>query len=206
MSNDVGDRLSVRAVCVAGDQTAFNVLWFNISAKTALGADNFEIATGLSQTLSSLYRAVMSDNASFNGMGVRNDSDKSVEEFASTGSGPGTAVGDLLPRQVSGLIGTRTIFALRRARGRIYIPFPAEADSEATGKPAVAYVTRLQALADRLRDVFVITGLGGTLDLKLCVYSRVFGTLVDVTNATARPRWATQRRRGDYGRTNPPPV
>ena len=118
----------------------------------------------------------------------------------------GTITGSITPSQVSGIGTWQTLQAGRGYRGRSYVPFPAASDVDTDYTPKAAYVTRLLTL---LTDMFgtmsanPFVGALGQAVINPVLYHRATGGFTNVTNFVARKRWATQRRRGDYGRINP---
>ncbi|MCJ7620358.1 MAG: hypothetical protein MUP64_09100, partial [Anaerolineae bacterium] len=104
----------------------------------------------------------------------------------------------------------RVITPGRRKGGRMYIPFPGEGDNDATSLPSAAYVARLATHATGVLNtltvgvtftaipvVQAITYVGGVL---------ILGATRTITEVRSSDRWATQRRRGSYGRKNISPL
>lgn len=119
----------------------------------------------------------------------------------------GTAGASALPKQCSGIISKYGAVSGQEHRGRVYVPFPSESDNSSLGAPENAYVTRLRTLRDflftnQVLTLSVIPLIAITLAPRL--YHRTDGTHEQVVTSLARQKWATQRRRGDYGKVNPP--
>jgi hypothetical protein len=108
----------------------------------------------------------------------------------------------VLPTQVSGIITKRSSFTGRANRGRIYFPFPATQSLDTDETPKAAYVTLIQAYADNIGALHSVTSAGGSANLTPIIVNRTLSHLVVWEDSLARKRWATQRRRGDFGRTN----
>jgi hypothetical protein len=109
-----------------------------------------------------------------------------------------------LPPQVSGLITLRTAFAGRAYRGRQYVPFPSEqASDDTTGRPTTAYNTALNGLAAKYVLEMVVGASPNVTRLRCGIFRRSNNTINYVLSTSSRGIWATQRRRGDFGRTNP---
>lgn len=204
----VGDVYEVKLYTVQGAQTAVNVRHFRVSAVSATTPADSAIADAFSNRYGPVLRPLMSTSAEFRGAGQRLVSTipKPVETYSVAGAGPGTVAADPLPKQVCGLLTLRTAFAGRRYRGRIYVPFPAESDNDFTTRPIATYVTRLQTLGGQFTGSFTITQGANTMTVASVVFSRQLGEWSVVTGYTARSSWATQRRRGDFGRSNLSPV
>jgi len=117
---------------------------------------------------------------------------------------PGITVGDLLPTQVSGIIALKTGLPGRNHRGRNYIPFPSEDDNVPIGKPEPGYVGRLQTLADAMSATVVVTSDAVEFALTPGIFSRAGLNIVNLALAIPEEKWATQRRRGNFGHPNTP--
>jgi len=115
----------------------------------------------------------------------------------------GTASGNLLPTQVSGIITRRIDAKGPKNRGRVYIPFPSEVFLGSDERPSDPYVANLLALAT------VILPLGSAMSVDgrdwepgLCKRSNAVATFATLIDVRSHKAWATQRRRGDYGIPN----
>jgi hypothetical protein len=123
-----------------------------------------------------------------------------------TNQANGTGGANELPLQVSGIVTLKTNLAGRANRGRMYIPFPPVAAQGTDGHPTNGYVTAVDTLA----AIAILPQTVGTAPnqvvLTPVVYHKRLNTTTDITDKVARQRWATQRRRGDYGKPNPIPI
>jgi hypothetical protein len=123
-----------------------------------------------------------------------------------TSTSEGTAAPPSMSNQTSGLITWRTILAGRKYRGRIYVPFPAVVFQTVLGEPSAAYVALLDTLATILVGLTTITSLTGAGTMALGLYHRSTGEVTGVIEGVPQDKWATQRRRGNYGRLNFPSI
>jgi len=108
--------------------------------------------------------------------------------------------------QQSGLVSFRSAVRGPAGRGRAYIPFPStQALTAITGQPEAAYVSDLQVLANDMSASQNITAPSAGLNANISpvIFHRDFNTSTDIVTGIASDRWATQRRRGDFGRQNP---
>jgi hypothetical protein len=106
------------------------------------------------------------------------------------------------PKQASGIIHIATDRAGPSGRGRCYVPFPSVAAPDVDGTPTTTYVVALNALAD---DLFNIAGIGQGADnisASQQVYHRLTSTATLSFVGVGKKLFATQKRRGDYGRVN----
>lgn len=203
----VNDVLEVRYVSTAGLQVSLNVRHYVITSVGAPEPTHQDIADRLGVVMATQYKTQLSSSATFRGIGVRRllPPPRTAETVDGTTSGPGTRGADLLPKQIAAVISLRTAEATRRGRGRMYIPFPSETDNTSAGLPVAAYGTDLVNLAALQNDLITVTAGGGTLVMTPVIFRRSDGTTRVITQVNARSIWGTQRRRGDFGRTNEPP-
>lgn len=134
--------------------------------------------------------------------------------FSRVGTHAGAVAGNPLPLQVSGVITIKTAFAGRHYRGRIYPGFLPASYSDATGAALPVMVTNMTLLANALQSTIAYTSGANIVNLFAVLRSAV-QVLVPpapktvfyspITSALPVQRFATQRRRGQYGRINSPP-
>lgn len=200
-----GDILQVRFVAHCRDQVGQFIRHYGID--TLVGILYLEdVAASLSASIGPLITPLMNNQAFYQGAMVRRiyPVPLSIEVEDNSASGNGTAGVQALPLQVSGIITLRTILAGRTHRGRAYIPFPAEDSNEGEGIPTVGYAANLETLGDKLDDTLTAGTVPNTCDLVPLIFHRSNpANPTNIVAHTTRRRWATQRRRGSYGQTNP---
>lgn len=212
----VGDIIQVKSVCFSVDQLGLNIFHYIVTAVIGTPKLSDVVASleggPLGPTpFSTNMKALLCSAASFRGYAVRVlYPTMSVEFLDTSGVGNGTVAGDLLPRQVAGLISKRAAVPGRRMGGRFYVPFPGEADNTAASVPSSDYVDRLGALRITLSsslvkgsDIFADPVIG--LKTVVAGISAIRATR-SIGSWVERSLWATQRRRGSYGRTNTSPL
>ena len=123
--------------------------------------------------------------------------------FTTASQGAGLDAGVSLPNQVTGLVTFLTGSAGRAYRGRNYMPFPS-ASEEQPEVPKVAYVAAVQNYGNAVVNFHTVAGMGAAL-VQHVIRHRSGSAPTNTTAALARRKWATQRRRGDYGRPNSVP-
>lgn len=128
------------------------------------------------------------------------DRDASVAGLCTGGAGQ-------LPTQNAALIRFSSSVGGSRGHGRMYVPFPPTAALAATGLLAATYKTAVKALADAFPPGWVVpnAGLGGgTLTVKPCTTYTLPVTLLAfaLSGAAVSDGFATQRRRGFFGKPN----
>lgn len=203
------DKYEAKFYCVATEtQIGINVRHYQTTEEEGGGVAVQDMADLLSGIASFAYRSWLHNSASYLGctLQVINVVPPVTAPFVSTnGAGVGNALGDLLPRQVAGLIHIKGAVPGKHGRGRAYIPFGSSIYNGNDGKLSGAGLAALDAVrvflaADR---TFVDGALSTTIRTRL--RNRATNDLTIVEEMKRDDRWATQRRRGSFGRTNPIP-
>jgi hypothetical protein len=210
----IGDVLIVEVYCNDPGVTQTAVLrryWFvgNPSSSPS-GVSFLDVAAYFDALLGPLYRAVLNDNADYYGTRCRRQWPVNVplDGWGSSDAsfGLGTAGAVAAPTQSCGLIKFEGAFIGKRAQGRQYLPFPATADVVGAGVPAASYITRANAIGTALSSLQVLTAGASFVTLQPVLWSPANPTLtVPITSGVAEGAWATQKRRGSFGRFNKPP-
>ena len=205
---DVGDQCRLVLWAQQGSQAGLMVHHYECNATGGGSATDQDAVTALSTIFGPLIKPLMATTASYLGalfQILRPTLRPTV--YSTAGNGAGTALNDPLPSQTTGIITLRSNVAGRGGRGRKYIPFPAEGDNLTGQTPTAGYLTAAGSLGTALVAQRVITGMvGNTATLVPIIFRRanpVGSPLVE--SFTVRSKWATQRRRGSYGRPNASP-
>lgn len=197
-----------RVYTTLASQLAITTMHYRISNLAGVFTE-VELANGIRSPINAAYASLMSDQASLRGVGVQRvfplpPRATAFDGLAATAGGDAS---DALPKQICGVIAKRTQFAGRKFRGRMYIPFPAEAANDPTqGRPSAAYQAGLATLAGLWDNVLSLVGGGGGCDATPVIWHASTSTHDDITSCVARTFWGTQRRRGDFGATNISPI
>lgn len=199
-----GDIIQERIVCYGQGQISINVRHWRCYAHSGTGGTTAQMATNRAPVRKADYINVLSSAFRFRGVGIQRifpapPTDESIDV---TQDAAGTIAGNAMSMQTAGVITLRTGVAQRKARGRVYLPFPSEADNDATGKPEAAYNGFANVLAVNLVGSITVGAGGNTSSLQQVVWSRKFQTYHAITDAFATKKWGTQRRRGSYGQAN----
>lgn len=212
----IGDVLEVRNVCLNSfhDQIGVNVLHYRVIAQGSFTPTLAEIATNLRGDFEPLYQLTLANEARYSGVGVKNMAPVATEEHVASVAGVfGTSGLNEMPSQVSYLVGIKTGFAGPGHRGRIYVPFPSTTLVDSQGNMNAAGITAIQLWAAGMPLTKTIVSGVNSVTIQLCILRRVQGGLPLVppqsdlaVSVHPRFKFATQRRRGDYGRINPLPV
>lgn len=201
-----GDFLEYRVVCSFGVQTSFNVRHMRVSGVGVPIPNLGDCATAINAIMAPLWKAVMSNQCTYRGVMVRRvrPLPPSPPAWENGSQGVGTVATEPLPNQVAGVISLYTNFAGRRYRGRLYIPFPAEGDNTVTSIPSAGYLTGLGNIGGAVLGIITNPNTKIAI-LTPILYHRLDGTSNDLVGTTTRTVWGTQRKRGGFGRANPPP-
>jgi len=203
----VNDHYEIKNYCVSGDQIGINVRHFVVNALSAGGLTDQELADNFGSLAKSVYRPWMPATARWLGVTVQNLSTVPLPSptISTTAGGDGTATGDALPTQNAGLIHLKAASGGRHGRGRVYAPFGAEVWNGSIGLINTPGTILLDAIRALWGDPLLLTvGLRAT-GLLPAIRNRATNVFTPVTTSAADDRWATQRRRGSFGRQNPIP-
>lgn len=165
---------------------------------------DIELVKALDARITAGFKSILCDQATYNFTRVRRvrPIPPTLPVDDATSAGPGTDASEMLPKQVSGIISHTTQFAGKRYRGRNYIPFPTEDSNDTAGIPTNAYLTTLTTWKNVYFVTLNVVGAAGTATFEPVIYHRDLDTTDRINGTFARSVWATQRRRGDFGRTN----
>lgn len=211
----VGSNYRHRTYCYLGDQVAISTRYFKVGAITGGPVSENAFITSLDTSLSALYIPLLTNGALYIGSNIQSLlGGPPYEQPTGTNANQANGTGGTrpMPGQVCGIYSTTSELTGPGFRGRSYVPFP-DTTAGSTAAPSIpipTYQALLSALAINVIGSLNVTGGGGTTTIQweLCEFSpggAVFAT-VPLTDFIVRPRWATQKRRGDYGRTNPQPT
>ena len=201
-----GNFYQVRVLAVLAPQIALNVFHYDVTATTGTGATEAQIALAFDNLLAAAYKAVMANPATYRGVGTKKVyPTQGLESISIANVGVGTGGANTLPFQTAALLHIQTALAGRKGRGRAYLPFPPVAGATAGGEMAAGYVALCDAVGTALKTGVTAGGGGNTNTFTLGVYHRQTSAMDLWTSVACMAKWATQRRRGDYGRPNVAP-
>lgn len=204
-----------RTVCYDNEsqQVSLNIVVYQVIGVVGPIFDT-DIASALAAAHAPPYKAWMSSQSVYSGVGVQVYLPNLFPEVISNGgTGVGVAGSTQLPTQVSGLIRfssadvfTGTTGNKYIPRGRIYPGFPATLWGSAQGQMTAPGLAALNAI--RLTYPLSRTVVVGVNSCQLSLHLRItpMPFITPVASSVAFQKWATQRRRGDFGRTNPNPI
>lgn len=211
----VGNLYKHRTYGYQNPQVGINTRFFFVTTIAGSPQTEQSLVTALDAIIAPLYKPMMTASANYLGSDmqfVNGAPPYPIQLSTQANLGAGTAGTTPLPAQVSGIYSTFTGETGRGYRGRAYIFFPDQVHV-AVGPPPVpktAYITLLSNLIAAVTGVINVTVGPATYTLQWVIRHQsppaVAGTTTDILNGTARGAWATQKRRGDYGRPNALPA
>lgn len=198
---DIVEAISVNRTAT---QLGLNVRHYQLMSSSGTGPTLGDLATALETAIGAQYKAVLNLLATHQGIYVRRVAPLPISapcwDVSLAGVGLGT--GDLAPKQTCGLISWFTARGGRSGRGRTYIPFPGEVNSDANGRPLQAYIDGMSNIAAVWFSLRTIAGPNGGTFWPVLFHKSTL-SCTPLTALKVRDKWATQRRRGDFGRENP---
>lgn len=203
----VGDCIEVTVYCTVGNQVGVNVLHYEVAAIGGAVMQYDDLPDRAYVHYESAYRGWVSSDANFAGVGVRRvrPGSKTIQ-YNTIDVVPGDGDGVVLPTQVAGLITLRSQKPGPGGRGRVYVPFGSiqwvEGEGEMTAGAKLALDTVATAIGPSINWTAVASAW--TLTLQQVIGPNNAPPVVEVCEPTGL--WATQRRRGEYGRPNSLPI
>lgn len=212
-----GQILRERVICYdqGSTQVGINVIHLEVTNVTGNPTDA-DVASARAQAHATAYKTWMCNRSSYRGVGIKilGPGAQFPEVLNGDFAGVGLSGTQQLPLQVSGLIRIRTSqyntgetgkkYSLQ---GRFYPPFPSRQWSDDEGQMTDAGRAALAGIASTFPLSTTIIGTGGTVDVKVIVVPANPALLKgNASQIIALYGFATQRRRGDFGKTNTNPI
>jgi hypothetical protein len=210
----VNDIVKVSLWCSNAEQASVNRFFFQVTATAgSVPSDTTmsnELDTGF---FSTAVPPILNNLSRYNGVEVqiRRGAVLFASANATAGAAAGTGGTVALPRQVAGITHWSTIFAGQQFRGRSYWPFPSLTADVGDGTPTNAYIALISTISAGLLN-FTTVGTGGntaTVQMVMVHGPNKAGITPPpslLVSATEEGKWATQRRRGSFGRPNVSPI
>lgn len=203
----------------AAKQAAVNSAWYTVASIGDPPATDADFATAMDAAIGPVMKPLLSAVATCEYRGVQvtvNNSDYPYKNItlpvngtAAAGAGTG---GDIpMPTQTCGLIRFQATRPGPGGRGRWYLPFPPQDSDSGGGSPSNARILLQLDLAAVVGVNVALSEGGRTANLvRVLVHSPYKGSIPGlpspVQDFISSTLWATQRRRGNYGRTNSSPI
>lgn len=203
----VNDHFEFRIYCyhVLAKQLSVNAFKFRVFDMTGgETVDAGDLASAMSDVIAEPYKTILDSGANYLGVSIQDFPLRTfTPAYSKTGQGAGLIVGADLPTQTCGLITWKTLLSGGKGRGRTYLAFPSSEDNTSTGGPDAGYVTAANALGALMLPpwVVIVGALSVTVVMQITNKDGSNG-YKNVISRNASNKWATQRRRGSYGRLN----
>lgn len=204
----LNDRLEFRCYCHDDEQSSVTSFYFQVLAGFSVTYTDLDAAIAFATLISNAFKGIIANTARFDGVScqIKTRNPKTIPQLSDAGAGAGTAGAIGLPRQSAGLTSWRTDLAGSRGRGRSFWPFPAAAMNEGDGNPTTTYISALDATAVSLIALDELdSDSHGTANVDFVLWSKKYNTMTPITSAIHPDKWATQKRRGSFGRPNTNP-
>lgn len=203
----VNDKLEIKAYCALGDQVGINVRHWTVSATTGGSLTEQQVADAYSQQLAPIMQSLISAYSKYLGVTLQTISitPKPAAVISTAGQGDGSNGGAHLPKQTCGFLRLKTAGSGRKSRGRVYTPFPPHLLTNTEGEPNPDMIDHLNALGNFYASSRGFVVGGATVVISPVIRNRAANEYSAVVNFETVPKWATQKRRGDFGRQNPIP-
>jgi hypothetical protein len=203
----------LRFLCFMQNQLAVNVVHYQC---TVVGGNVTlqQLADAMGAIIGPLYKACLCSIATYKGLTLQllQPPVTYTQVVSTVGAGTGLPGSDPQPKQVSGLISVKTDFAGRAFRGRLYVPFPPKAVADITGNVDGVTHASYVSLGTQLfqQQTYAAPTIPVTLIPVLFHRPPVGGGPAPgptpIVSFGVTYNWATQRRRGDFGRPNVSPI
>ena len=199
-----GEQWKVVVQTHARDQLGLNIHYFRVVTVTGGVATTAAHLPAIDGNIAPVMTAAMSSTAFYRGTSFQKLTPlpRSDPAIVVVNAGAGTSGAQLLPTQVAGIWTKVTDNVGRSNRGRSYVPFPATTFLHATlGIPAAGYAGKLADIATFFSGLETFTVAGVALRIQWILKPQPVPK--DVVDWRVLNQFATQRRRGMFGRTNP---
>jgi hypothetical protein len=203
-----GDVIFTRWYALLNQQLSVNTINFLVIADPASTWTDVTLLATLAGTVAPVYKPLLNSGAEFGGSSITTllgatGKIATKTEYEIFGQGPGLGGTQPLPTQTSIIVQLKTNGPGKGGLGRIYIPFPSTTDNANGGVPAGAYQAKVDTfrLAVYTRHTYTDAGKG-IIELEPIIWHRKTKNYDLVESTKVHTLWATQRRRGSYGRLN----
>jgi hypothetical protein len=202
------DVIQARCFCVFGDQASVNTFYYIVGSVGPSPATDADAATQVDATFAPVIKVYMPNTAGYNETVCRviSNSPPTSPQFSNLNAGVGTGGGTGLSKQTAGIISWQTAFAGKKWRGRTYLPFPSTDEITNSGAPNALHTFRANAIAAAMKNLILISQAGRTANIAMVLFHRGPPPTTTVMNGWYIPvKFATMKKRGNYGRANSPP-
>lgn len=204
----VGDVIKAQLWTRDSEQASVNTFHYKVSAVTGIVPSLEDFLAEWLTALAPSYKALLCASAHLDGglAQVVFPLPLMVSVKSQVGAGIGGVGEPAMSRQTAGLISWSTPLAGPGGRGRTYIPFPSTLDSAGIGIPDPAYIAKLTTFGTDASTFQTVGTAPNTATVQIGIRQSKTGNFIVFSGVTYNAKWATQKRRGSYGRPNASPV
>ncbi len=198
-------------------QAGVNSCWYIVGAVGGSPSTDQDFATYMDSVIGPVYKPLLNNSADYRGCQVIIHSPVPpfpaqtipVSSVAAAGAGTGGVIP--MPKQTAALLKFKTMRPGPSGRGRIYIAFPPQAGDSGGGTVDPAYGALIVALGGVIGVGIALSAGGRTATMVRALVhginkADIYPPASPVESYQAEAYWATQRRRGSFGRQNFSPI
>ena len=205
----VGMILQARAWCVNDQQVSVTTLHHRVDVLSGPVVTDVDFLNGWDTTFAPYFIGLIANGSKYYGssMQILGPGPLGLLRTTIASQSVGHGGADRLPSQVSGLIRWGTNTGGRAYKGRIYLPFPSEEQNNVDGYPITGYLAGLDALGNEYVSHTVWgLSLGAQTIVPVLRHRKnkvgVIPAPTQISTWVSSNQWATQRKRGAFGRPN----
>lgn len=205
----VGDVVSVRVIFKGPNgQEAINTIHYITLGIGGPPATDADVATFFDAQNAGTMQSALSQDVKYDGVEVSIISliPQGVIQKAVTGAGFGVVTQIVAAAAQSGIFQWYSIFAGPKYRGRTYWPWPWVTAINSIGFPTSAYITLISAVINAWFSTTAVSVGGRTATMAQVIWHRSTRTFTYITTPNTTGKFATQKRRGNYGKNRNPPL
>jgi len=204
--NDLAANLySFKVFTYCFGQMSVNTLYFIPTINAGFGASSGKVAKAMFDNMKAAWRDCIPVAAELLGAKVQEvlPAPLKLPGVVVEGSLTGTEAGDPMPTGLSITATLQTGFAGISRRGRIFFPFISNVRLDTDGHPEGNICNLIKNAIEVITNYTSATVDGTDYSFQWVVYSRTSNLKTPIVNIRVLPKWATQRRRGDFGNLEP---
>ncbi len=198
-------------------QAAVNTSWYLVSGVGSPAATDADVASFMDNLIAPFMKPLIHNVSRYQGVqaiicsGTAPNKAVNVPASAITNAGVGTGGAVPMAGQVCGILRFQTILAGSAGRGRWYLPFPSQTADSGGGSASAAYIAAGMSLGNVVGVDQPITVGGRTATLLRVIRhgknkAEIYPPPTPVNSFSVDNTWATQKRRGSFGRHNVSPI
>lgn len=200
----LNDILEQRMYCYVGNQVSCNTIHYKVTGTAGPGVTQATILSTLDTQFATPLKTILGNLATYYGNSLQKiwPLPRVTHDNTTASSGVGTGGAVLLPTQVTAILSLYGALAGKTNRGRFYVPFPSAVWNQGAGVCSTAYVTAASVVGGLLIAPTTVVSGGSSATVTPVIWNRTLHTTSVPTSVNIEDVWATQKRRGYFGRLN----